>query len=342
MNENSRASLLTSQFSWPKFLAKTWAGRILFVNGLVFLLTAYLSKSIFTSDQMVLWRLGAQDPVSLAQGEYWRYITPMFLHGGLIHFFFNSMAIFYVGRDLEPILGGKWFFLIYFLSGIGGSVASAVFSIAQSVGASGAIFGLIGSGLYLERAISSYIYQQTGEKPKRGPYMLMLLINLPISFLPMIDSNAHIGGVVTGFIATVAIMRVKENRLYVPNLRLAVVIMTILCGVLAYGGMRGLDADYISQRLVTKGDEATRIEEKIYHYSRALILEPENSELLFLRGSLLIQAGELNSGLADLIKANKDAGMHKRINDFILKLESEDKMLEVETLRKYFAAGTNI
>ncbi len=330
------------KFSWPKFLAGTWAGRILFVNGIVFLITAYMSHSIFSSDQRVLWILGAQDPVSLAQGEYWRYLTPMFLHGGLIHFFFNSMAIFYVGRDLEPILGGKWFFIIYFLSGLGGSIASAVFSVAQSVGASGAIFGLIGSGLYLERAISTYIYQQTGDKPRRGPYMLMLLINLPISFLPMIDSNAHIGGLVTGFIATFAIMRVKENRMFMPNVPFALAVMGGLCAVLVYGGLRGLDAQYITERLIFKGNEATQVEEKVFHYSRALLLDPEHGDLLFRRGSLLINMGEMNTGLADLVKANKDPHIGEKISSFILELESKNRTEEAEILKKYFSSGTNI
>nr|WP_054752968.1 rhomboid family intramembrane serine protease [Piscibacillus salipiscarius] len=85
----------------------------------------------------------------IAQGEYWRIITSMFLHIGLIHLLMNMIALYYLGEVTEKIYGTKRFLVIYFIAGIFGSIASFATNDSVSAGASGAIFGLFGALLFL-------------------------------------------------------------------------------------------------------------------------------------------------------------------------------------------------
>jgi len=77
------------------------------------------------------------------QGEYWRYVTSIFLHGGVMHLFYNLFALFFFGISLEKLIGSKKFLFVFILSGIGANIISAYF-YPSSLGASGAIMGLIG------------------------------------------------------------------------------------------------------------------------------------------------------------------------------------------------------
>ena len=82
----------------------------------------------------------------IATGEYWRFFTAMFLHAGPIHLFFNCFALFIFGRLVEGVYGNARFTTIYLLAGLSGSVLSYMFNRdAIAVGASGAIFGILGA-----------------------------------------------------------------------------------------------------------------------------------------------------------------------------------------------------
>ncbi len=151
-----------------------------------------------SQDFRVLLTFGAMQNELIAQGDYHRLLTSMFLHIGLIHLAFNSYALFIVGQDVERLYGSARFLLIYFLSGLGGSLASFVFGAGGiSAGASGAIFGLIGASIayfYLHRQT----FGQRGQAQLRS--LLMLAgINLVFGFtIPGINNLAHMGGLVFG------------------------------------------------------------------------------------------------------------------------------------------------
>lgn len=128
-------------------------------------------------------------------GEWWRLLTAAFLHGGLLHLGFNMLVLWIVGRPMETILGHVRFVVLYLLSALGGTVASYAFSPFNtlSVGASGAIFGLMAGLLVAGHSIKAEITQ----------IAVLLAINFAIGFLVAgIDWRAHLGGAVVGAAVT--------------------------------------------------------------------------------------------------------------------------------------------
>jgi membrane associated rhomboid family serine protease len=143
-------------------------------------------------------------PSAIAQGEWWRLITSTLLHGSILHLLFNMYALYWLGPQLERALGHSRFAALYVLSALGGSVASYWFSdlLTVSVGASGAIFGLITATIVIGREMRTDVSQ----------LIVLLGINVIIGFAqPGIDWRAHFGGAVTG--AAVAFLFTKGTRL---------------------------------------------------------------------------------------------------------------------------------
>jgi len=168
------------------------------INVAVFglMVLAGLGFLTFRSEDLMAW--GANYRPSLDGLGYLRLLTSTFVHGGLLHLFMNMYGLLIAGSLLEPALGARRFTLAYLLSGLAGSIGSAVYHpAAVSVGASGAIFGLFGLllALLLRRD------QRVAKLPRRLVNSLVTLIgiNLVIGFLvPGIDNAAHIGGFVMG------------------------------------------------------------------------------------------------------------------------------------------------
>jgi len=134
----------------------------------------------------------------IAQGQVWRLFTPIFLHASLLHVGFNLYALYVLGPGLERFYGHKRFLALFILSGFAGNVMSFLFSTAPSLGASTAIFGLIG-------AEGVFLYQNReilGETARQGlrNVIVIALINLFIGFAPgsNIDNWGHIGGLLGG------------------------------------------------------------------------------------------------------------------------------------------------
>jgi rhomboid protease GluP len=133
----------------------------------------------------------------VANGEWWRLVTSMFLHAGILHILFNGMALYALGMQVELLMGSKRFLLIFFLTGIGGNVLTLLVNPVPSVGASGGIFGLLG-------ALIAFFYRNRdrlgawGQANLRG-LLLTAGINFVITFsIPQVNQMAHIGGLVTG------------------------------------------------------------------------------------------------------------------------------------------------
>ena len=148
-----------------------------------------------------LFDLGAMQPLAVAQGhQYWRLFTAMFLHAGLLHLALNMYGLYLFGSIIESAFGQVRFLAIYFIAGLMASVASFVFSDPRSVavGASGAIFGLLGAwvAFNFRRRGSSFASANL-----RWAAMLIGL-NLVLGFsIAGIDNFAHLGGLVTGVVA---------------------------------------------------------------------------------------------------------------------------------------------
>ncbi len=142
-----------------------------------------------------LFRFGAKENSALAAGEYWRLLTTAFLHGGFIHLLVNSYSLYVLGRLIERVLGRTRFLATYFVSAATGSLSSWAFNSHLGVGASGAIFGLLGTALYLSwRGKTAHI------PPSALRSLGMWTIyNLVYGFItPTIDNAAHLGGLAGG------------------------------------------------------------------------------------------------------------------------------------------------
>lgn len=144
------------------------------------------------------YRMGALFPTETRHGQWWRLAAATFLHGGLMHLAFNSAALVAIGSSLEKLLGTRRFVILYFASGLGGSLASLVFVGANySLGASGAIWGLLGA-----EAVLAYrprgLLPQAGLHKARAAVRNVLLLNIGISFMPNVDMAGHFGGGLVG------------------------------------------------------------------------------------------------------------------------------------------------
>lgn len=142
---------------------------------------------------------GIKSDVLIRQGQLWRLITPIFLHSptDLLHIVFNMYALYAIGPEVERTLGYGQFLIVYFAAGYCGFLASFVLSSADSLGASGAIFGLLG-------AFAVFLYQNHKTIGPMGRNMLtnVLLViglNIVISLtVPGIDLWGHFGGLLSG------------------------------------------------------------------------------------------------------------------------------------------------
>ncbi len=147
-------------------------------------------------------KLGANYTPALQQGELWRLITYMFLHGSFLHIFVNLYSLYIIGSQIETFFG-KWkYAIIYLISGIcGGLLSAALGGNIVSVGASGAIFGLTGALLYFGYHFRTYIGDAL-----RNRIIPVILINLAIGFVfDGIDNFCHIGGLIGGILITMAL-----------------------------------------------------------------------------------------------------------------------------------------
>ena len=165
------------------------------VNLLVFLISAWISKNIFDIDIYTLIIMGAKVNSLIDKGQVWRLITCAFLHGGLIHIFFNMYALKILGPEIEYVYGKIKYLVIYLLSAIAASIFSYIFGPQSvSVGASGAIFGLFGAML---------IFGIKHRKQMGKAYMMNILqvifVNVIIGISSSnIDNAAHFGGLIVG------------------------------------------------------------------------------------------------------------------------------------------------
>lgn len=164
--------------------------------------------------------LGAKDNEAIfVYGQYYRLLSAMFLHAGILHIAFNGYALYSLGQEAERLYGTLRFLALYFISGLAGSVASYAFNASPGVGASGAIFGLIG-GLsafyYVSRKLLGEI-----SRAQLGNLITVIMLNLFIGFSsPVIDNTAHIGGLIGGVVVgfLLAPRYAVDTRLFPPQI----------------------------------------------------------------------------------------------------------------------------
>lgn len=181
-------------------------------------------------DANILAKFGANNIILVKSGEVWRLLTSAFLHVGLIHLFVNMYSLRVIGPSVEALIG-KWkFIFIYLVSSISASLMSLVFTESNIVssGASGAIFGLMGALLYF-----GYHYRLYLNDAIKTQIIPVIVFNLLIGFMISgIDNGAHIGGLVGGYLATMAIG--IKNKSHKKDMINGWIVLTLYLAFLSY------------------------------------------------------------------------------------------------------------
>ena len=166
---------------------------ILTITVLIFL-GQYLSESTQGID--LLATIGDKDNAAIMAGQYWRLVTPIFLHASILHIGFNMYFLFAIGPALERFYGRIRFLLLYFLSGIAGNVVSFYLSPYPSVGASTALFGIVAAqGVFIFRNREFFGKQARGILVNT---LMIVGVNLVLGLSPGIDNWGHMGGLAGG------------------------------------------------------------------------------------------------------------------------------------------------
>jgi membrane associated rhomboid family serine protease len=188
----------------PRVVRRTSAGMtnalvtktLIAANVLIYLIEASQGGGINSPGGSLVQKWALFGP-AVAQGDWWRLITAAFLHASVIHIALNMYVLWIIGPPVEHYLGRARFLALYFVSGLAGSAGALVLTpLAVTVGASGAIFGILGALLIIE-------WQTTGRLA--GNAMTWIVINLALSFvISNVSIGGHIGGLIGGILVTLA------------------------------------------------------------------------------------------------------------------------------------------
>ncbi len=181
---------------------------LIFINVVLFFLSYAFSHLNLSAYQLLVFG-GLYTPL-VQNGEIWRLITAGFLHGGIMHLLFNMYSLYIIGTQLENFVGKCKFLVIYFVSMISASLMSCVIHPnVVSVGASGAIFGMLGSLVYF-----GYHYRIYLGTVLKNQIIPLIIFNLLLGFMMSgVDNAAHIGGLIGGLLIAMALgVQKKENK----------------------------------------------------------------------------------------------------------------------------------
>jgi membrane associated rhomboid family serine protease len=192
---------------------------------------SFTNNSIFENGSLFAsgYVNSAGQPLGVAHGVWWRLFTAMFLHASFFHLAVNMYSLYYVGTIMEQVIGRWRFLLLYLASGLAGSAGALVLSpLTPTVGASGAIFGVLGGLFILERRR----HIATG-----GQVAGLIVLNLVITFAfrGSISVGGHVGGLIGGMALMVALLHFRRSALYSI---VAVLALTAVSLVVAYAKVR--------------------------------------------------------------------------------------------------------
>lgn len=193
------------------------------LNVLVYLVTVYQGAGINRPAGRVFDDGALVGAAIYLDGDWYRLVSAMFLHAGVLHLAFNMLALYWLGTVVEHSLGTARFLLVYFVSGLAGSAGALLLTDPgqPTVGASGAIFGIMGALLVLE-------YVATGSFA--GQAMSLIVLNLALTFaIPNISVGGHIGGLIGGILSTFALahFRHAQPRSLGPALVVAIGLLSV-------------------------------------------------------------------------------------------------------------------
>src|SRR3990167_8410861 len=259
-----------------------------------FLIMGVLGTNPLSPQNEDLLKYGALFGPLVFEGQSFRLISSLFVHVGLLHLFFNTYILYMIGRDLERLYGPLHFLLIFFFSGLTGTLLSLWHHpIAIVAGASGAIFGLAGA------AIAFYIRLPEGHfkeifKGWRNSLLSFIVLNIVIGLvLPMIDQFGHLGGLLGGFFLGLLIAKpsFKKKTALLPVI---LVILFIIFSVTSPPHWLPITAktDYALYQARLALNERKLADAEIY-LKRILDREPDQMDANFLLGAVYFDQNKL-------------------------------------------------
>ena len=216
---------------YPGIVTKT----LIAVNVGIYLLQLAGGASVNANSGWIFEHGALYGPL-VAQGEWYRLITAAFLHYGPIHLGLNMLALYWIGRPLEDWLGPLRFLLLYLVAGLAGSAGALIANpTAVTVGASGAIFGILGAAIVLERQ-KTYVLG--------GSAITLLVVNLAFTFaVPGISIGGHLGGLAGGALAILALSQFGKRSAVYSRIDIVSIASLVAVGLLsvavAYWKVRG-------------------------------------------------------------------------------------------------------
>ena len=221
------------------------------VNILIFVLMALAGGSM---NEPTLLAFGAKHNAEIAQGQWWRFLTPIFIHIGMLHLLFNSYALWIVGPQVEKLYGPARFVILYVVTGIAGVYGSYHYKpLFISAGASGAIFGLFGVllvfGIRYRNSIPPFFRRAVGTG-----VLPVIAINLFIGFtVKEIDNSAHIAGLLAGAALAALVPFQKPNEETPSVFKLAQIALLAATVVSFYEVARNYNGPNLSTRNLARG-----------------------------------------------------------------------------------------
>ncbi len=270
----------------------------------------------------ILIKFGAMFGPLISSGEYWRLITAMFIHIGFSHVLFNGFSLFIFGRLSESYFGPSRFITIYLLAGVLGSVASYTLNpTAISAGASGAIFGILGS-------LAAYFLVQKksfGQLAQGNLTGILILAGINLAYglaTPRIDNWAHLSGFISGFaigyilsprykiaVSEIGVTKLTDSNSLmksiwvVPAAIITATIVLIIANpsneVQLYSQITSAEKYYRENQYEQALDELNTILSK-HKYSLDSQTATLIAEAHLLRGIIYIEIGDLESAITEL------------------------------------------
>ena len=276
------------------------------INVAVFVAMVLMTRQFFDFDTGTVLRWGADFAPATASGEWWRMLTSMFLHGGILHLAVNMWALRNLGYTAELFYGRRNFAIIYLLSGFAGSSATLIWRPdTVSVGASGAIFGVAG-------ALAAMVYfkklpvDRAVLRRDMGSIGGVIIFNLLLGArIPVINNAAHVGGliagVILGFALPATIFRAERERSNTAGfMAIAAVLAAIL--VIGYTGHERLTAEsevYRAEKAYDAGDKATALQQ----IEKAANQHPSTFYANYVIGAIYLENGRATEAVPFLEKA---------------------------------------
>lgn len=227
--KNKNFEEIKKLFTWNQTLVST----VLVILNLIMFLWMQITYGT-TTEAVPLVEAGANfAPMIIQSGEWYRLITAAFIHIGAAHLLMNLVVLFFLGIELEPIMGSWRFIILYFVSAIGGNLMSFAFSNSISAGSSTALFGMFAAMLVL-----SYVYPDNRYLRQRSMSMgFVLLLNVILGMINQgVDNFGHIGGALFGALITLILQTPLKSDIKISHKVIAGAAIIVLAFFFVYYG----------------------------------------------------------------------------------------------------------